>query len=80
MIVQSWLIYRRHSNDMGTSRKEQLSLLDFKLDIALYLCVKSELGVKRKGRPIVLKPSSTYCKEEVLFQYPMPSEQTTGQR
>ena len=58
MIVQSWLIYRRHSDDMGTSRKEQLSLLDFKLDIAAYLCVKSEPGVKRKGRPIV-KPSST---------------------
>ena len=57
-IVQSWLIYRRHSDDMGTSRKEEFSLLDFKLDIAAYLRVKSEPGVKRKGRPIV-KPSST---------------------
>ena len=53
MIVQSWLIYRRHSDDMGTSRKEELSHLDFELDIAAYLRVKSEPGVKRKGRPII---------------------------
>ena len=38
---------------MGTSRKEVLSLLDFELDIAAYLRVKSEPGVKRKGRPSI---------------------------
>ena len=43
---------------MGTSRKEELSLLDFELDIAAYLRVKSEPGVKWNERPIV-KPSST---------------------
>ena len=32
-----------HSDDMGTSRKEQFSLLDFILGIAACLCVKSEL-------------------------------------
>ena len=53
VIVQSWLIDRRHSDDMGTSRKEQLSLPDFKLDIAACLCVKSEPGVKREGRPSI---------------------------
>ena len=39
------------SDDMGTSRKEQLSLLDFILDIAACLCAKSEPGMKRKRRP-----------------------------
>ena len=39
-----------HSDDMETSRKEQLSLLDFMVVNAACLCVKSEPEVKRKGR------------------------------
>ena len=40
----------KHSDDMGISKKEQPSLLDFKLEISVCLYVESVPEIKRKGR------------------------------
>ena len=67
----------RHSDDMGTSRKEQLSLLDFKLNIAACLCAKSEPGVKRKGRLIIeTKLNIKQRRGDVLIPKAIRTDQT----
>lgn len=50
-VVQAWLLYRRDSDAMGISQKTQLSLLDFKVNVALCLTQVNKGTTKRKGRP-----------------------------
>ena len=52
---------------METSRKEQLSLLDFKLNNAACLSVKSEPVVKRKGKPMYKNPAKHKAKKRCCF-------------
>ncbi|XP_062870839.1 granulocyte colony-stimulating factor receptor-like [Trichomycterus rosablanca] len=50
IMVEAWLLYRRDSIDCGVEKKEQLSLLDFKSEVAGCLCKKDTVCSKR-GRP-----------------------------
>ncbi|MGH0135024.1 UNVERIFIED_CONTAM: hypothetical protein FKN15_028398 [Acipenser sinensis] len=50
-LVQAWLLYRRDCSDCGIQKKEQLSLLEFKTEVASCLCKQIKINLKRKGRP-----------------------------
>ncbi|MGH0139325.1 UNVERIFIED_CONTAM: hypothetical protein FKN15_072651 [Acipenser sinensis] len=55
-LVQAWLLYRRNCRDCGIQKKEQLSLLEFKTEVASYLCKQNKIKLKRKeDNPIVLR-------------------------
>ena len=45
-VVNSWLLYRRDSRDLGVPSKEFTNLWDFKAEIAEKLCCG--VGIKRK--------------------------------
>ncbi|XP_041093551.1 piggyBac transposable element-derived protein 3-like isoform X2 [Polyodon spathula] len=47
--VVAWLLYRRASDDCGVSCKQQLSLFDFKADVAQSLCWLGK--AKKRGSP-----------------------------
>ncbi|CAH2002562.1 unnamed protein product [Acanthoscelides obtectus] len=48
-VVISWLLYRRASDDCGVSKKHQMSLYDFKSDLAQSLCWVGKQN--KRGRP-----------------------------
>ncbi|XP_041920584.1 piggyBac transposable element-derived protein 2-like [Alosa sapidissima] len=50
-VVQAWFLYRRDSDAVGIPQKMQLSLLDFKVNVALCLTQVNKGTMKRKGRP-----------------------------
>ncbi|MGH0144424.1 UNVERIFIED_CONTAM: hypothetical protein FKN15_011063 [Acipenser sinensis] len=50
-LVQAWLLYRGDCRDCGIQKKEQLSLLEFKTEVASCLCKQNKINLKRKGRP-----------------------------
>ncbi|MGH0157334.1 UNVERIFIED_CONTAM: hypothetical protein FKN15_033595 [Acipenser sinensis] len=50
-LVQAWLLYWRDCRDCGIQKKEQLSLLEFKTEVASYLYKQNKINLKRKGRP-----------------------------
>ena len=49
-VVQSWLLYRRDSNEMHVDQKDQQHLLQFKTEIA-YSLSKSSNTNRKRGRP-----------------------------
>jgi hypothetical protein len=50
-VVSSWLLYGGDCILCGTRRKDQLSLLQFKAEVAACLCQEIKTGVKMSGRP-----------------------------
>lgn len=48
--VFAWLLYRHASDDCGVSRKQQLSLFDFKADVAQSLCWLGKAKKRRRPR------------------------------
>lgn len=59
-VVNSWLLYKRDCNRLAVPKKEQLSLLQFKSDIAATLCSKVDKNQKKRGRP-----NNTKLQEEI---------------
>lgn len=50
-IVQSWLMYMRDADGLGTQKKERLPLLAFKCDIADILMNQGKAATVKRGRP-----------------------------
>lgn len=50
VMVEAWLLYKRDSTNCGVQQKEQLSLMDFKTEVACCLCKEDRICSKR-GQP-----------------------------
>jgi len=50
-VVNSWFLYRRDFELSKISRKVQLSLLQFKAEIAACLCHQEKTEIRKRGRP-----------------------------
>lgn len=72
--VESWLLYRRDCKDVGLTQNAQLSLLDFKIDIAHCLCKENKGGLKRKGRPSQSTESALDGKKHRRPACPLPPQ------
>ncbi|MGH0117161.1 UNVERIFIED_CONTAM: hypothetical protein FKN15_029574, partial [Acipenser sinensis] len=49
-VAEAWLLYCRDSKECRVPKKEQLSLLEFKCEVAACLCAEKKIQ-KCKGRP-----------------------------
>ena len=56
VVVQSWLLYRCHSNEMHVDQKDQQRLLRFKPELA-YSLSKSSNTNRKRHRHLMLIPS-----------------------
>ena len=51
LLVQSWLLYRRGADANGVVGKNQLHLLQFKIEVADSLFLENKKKVAKRGRP-----------------------------
>ena len=51
LLVQSWLLYRQDADANGVVRKNQLPLLQFKIEVADSLILENKKKVAKRGRP-----------------------------
>lgn len=75
-VVNSWLLYRRDCASCGVPKKEQLSLLQFKADLASTLCSTGDpqKDQKKRGRP---SSSSVQQEMEQKFKRGKPAVMPT---
>lgn len=65
-VIIGWLWYRRACNDCGIPKRQQLSLFDFKADVAQSLCWAGKNGkAEKRGRPSSSAPSTKAKKSNV---------------
>jgi len=50
-VVNSWLLYRKDCDLSKIRQKDQLSLLQFKAEIAACLCHQGKTEIRKRGRP-----------------------------
>ena len=50
-VVNSWLLYRKDCQACAINKKEQLSLLQFKANLAACLCQQGKPETRKRGRP-----------------------------
>jgi hypothetical protein len=50
VVVNAWLLYRRDCESCGMSKKEQMSLLQFKASVAACLCQQNKERQVKRGR------------------------------
>ena len=62
-IVNAWLVYRRHSSQNCTTKKDTLQLKEFQCKIAISLIQKGKTPARGRGRPsksqLLIKPRTS---------------------
>lgn len=51
VLVNGWLLYRKHCECQKINKKDQIDLLEFRTQIAAALCYEGKSNEKKRGRP-----------------------------
>ncbi|KAJ8891924.1 hypothetical protein PR048_004483 [Dryococelus australis] len=63
-VINAWLLYRRVSETKCLNRNKTMNLADFKMEVAIVLCMTGKQTLGKRGRPQRVQSAVRREKEE----------------